>query len=90
MIDIKDQKFDTFNEWVNMASRYLTAHPRYNEGINYSEPHPFKATCFDSLGRLCLNGGDMRRADEQNAFPVYWIWPDQIGEALIAAWGGDQ
>lgn len=87
---VTHQRFDSHQQWVNRASRVLTAHPRYNEGINYSEPNPFKAVCFDSKGRLCRNGGDMARARDENAFPVYWLWPDQIGEVFLAAKGGAQ
>jgi len=64
-----DQQFPCFQTWVNKASSWLTRHERYGQF--------FKAICFDSFGRICLNGGDMRRADEDGAFPVYWVWPDQ-------------
>ena len=76
---ITSQKFDTFDRWVNNASRWLTSHPRHNEGLTYAEPNPFKAVCFDAKVRLCLNGGDFARARDENTFPVYWLWPDQIG-----------
>lgn len=66
---IKKQKFNSHIEWVNKASSWLTAHPNYGDY--------FKAICFDSFGRICRNGGDMSRAKEDNAFPVYWVWPDQ-------------
>ncbi len=80
---VEHQRFDTHQQWVNRASCVLAAHPRYNEGINYSEPSPFKAVCFDSKGRLCRNGGDMARARDEDAFPVYWLWPDQIGAVAL-------
>ena len=84
-----EQRFDNHQQWVNRASRVLTAHPRYNEGIDYMEPHPFKAVCFDAKGRLCRNGGDMARARDEDAFPVYWLWPDQIGEVALTAYRGE-
>ena len=84
----EDQRFDSHRQWVNFARRWLTSHPRYNEGANYSEPNPFKATCFDSKGRLCRNGGDMDRARDEDAFPVYWLWPDQIGDVFLRALAG--
>ena len=80
------QYFETFDQWVKWASQWLTAHDRYNEGINYSEPNPFRAICFDAKGRLCRNGGDFMRARDENAFPVYWLWPDQIGLVALQAW----
>lgn len=64
-----DQKFDSFNQWVNKASSWLTRHPMHSQF--------FKAICFDSKGRICSNGGDMAKARDEDAFPVYWIWPDQ-------------
>lgn len=84
---LERQRFDSHREWVNFASRVLTAHPRYNEGADWSEPNPFKAICFDAQGRHCQDGGDFRRADEEDAFPVRWLWPDQIGIAALAALG---
>ena len=64
-----DQCFTSHQEWVNKATSWLTRHPKYSEF--------FRAICFDSFGRIVKNGGDFRRADEDGAFPVYWIWPDQ-------------
>lgn len=63
------QSFSSFQEWVNKAQSWLTRHERYGEF--------FKAVCFDSKGRICKNGGDFKRAYDDNSFPVYWIWPDQ-------------
>lgn len=77
-----EQCFYTFGQWVNKASKWLTLHPRYNEGIDYPEPHPFKATCFDAKGRLCRNGKDFMRARDEDAFPVWWIWPDQVAQTM--------
>lgn len=82
------QKFDTFQHWVNMASSRLTSHHEYNNtehGKDGWRGHHFTALCFDMNGRRCRNGGDMQRARDEGAFPVWWIWPDQIIEALEAA-----
>lgn len=79
-----DQRFETFNQWVNCASDWLTDHPRYNEGADYPEPHPFRALCFDAKGRLCRNGVDFARARDEDVFPVRWLWPDQVGATIIA------
>lgn len=84
-----DQTFDCFQQWVNRASSWLTCHPEFNDTEQGESKgwrgHHFKALCFDSFGRRCRNGGDMQRAHDEGAFPVWWIWPDQIVEALQAA-----
>lgn len=65
-----NQRFETFQTWVNKASSWLTR----REG---------KAICFDAKGRQCLIGRDMERAHDEGAFPVRWIWDWQIGQALL-------
>lgn len=80
---IEEQKFDSFQEWVNRASRCLTAHPLYFQGDPANDEAYFKrfvAICFDTKGRLCANGGDFMRARDEGAFPVRWVWPDQVPE----------
>lgn len=86
-----DQTFDNFQQWVNKASSWLTCHHEYND-TQHGETkgwrgHHFTALCFDSLGRRCRNGADMQRARDEDAFPVWWIWPDQIVSALSADTG---
>lgn len=66
-----NQRFETFDEWVNKASSWLTRHPQY------SPARDFRAICFDSKGRICRMGADFMRADKEGAFPIYWVWPDQ-------------
>jgi hypothetical protein len=66
----QNQQFDTFDQWVNKASSWLTRHPLYCQGVH--------ALCYDTKGRLCTCGGDMMRARDEKAFPIKWIWPDQI------------
>lgn len=77
-----NQKFDCFEQWVNQATRRLTSHPAYNDtehGNNKGwRGHHFTALCFDSVGRRCRNGSDMMRARDEQTFPVWWVWPDQI------------
>ena len=63
------QSFENFNQWVHMASYWLTGHPKYCEC--------FRAICFDSSGMILSNGADFMRARDSGLFPVYWIWPDQ-------------
>lgn len=66
-----DQTFDTYQQWVNKASSWLTRHPDYRSGL-------FQPICFDAHGRHCRIGGDFMRAREEGTFPVRWLWPDQI------------
>ena len=40
--------------------------------------------CFDQLGRRVRNGGDFKRAELDSAFPVWWVWPDQIAALVMA------
>lgn len=85
-VPVEGQCFTSFQEWVNKASSWLTRHPQYNntehgETKGWRGRH-FTALCFDQKGRPIHNGGEMRRADEEGAFPVWWIWPDQIVPAL--------
>lgn len=81
-----DQTFDHFEQWVSKASSWLTCHSAYNDTqhgeVRGWRGHHFTALCFDSFGRRCSNGRDMQRARDEGAFPVWWIWPDQIVEAL--------
>lgn len=84
-----DQRFDSFDQWVAYASSWLTCHIDYNntehgEKKGWRGNH-FTALCFDSLGRRCRIGADMHRARDEGAFPVWWIWPDQIAEMVSRA-----
>jgi hypothetical protein len=87
-VAVRGQCFLTHGQWVEQASRVLTAHPKYHDTEHHGPakgwrgPH-FTALCFDQKGRRCRNGGDMRRADEEGAFPVWWVWPDQIAGLLM-------
>ncbi len=67
-----DQRFDSFTQWVDRASSWLTRR----------SPHE-KAICLDAKNRVCRNGGDMMRARDEGAFPVRWLWPDDV--AAMAA-----
>ncbi len=86
------QSFISHMEWVNKASSWLTdrgGHPEYNNtehgnAKGWRGPH-FTALCFDQKGRRCRNGGDFARAEDEKAFPVWWVWPDQIAPLLMAA-----
>lgn len=87
-----NQKFDTFEHWVNKASSWLTRHPCYNNTQHPTQTgdkgwrgEHFTAMCFDSLGRRCRIGRDFQRASDEGSFPVWWIWPDQIIDLVQSA-----
>ena len=86
IIPFEGQSFSSHQHWVNAATRCLTSHPKYNNTQSgdvkgYRGQH-FTAMCFDQKLRRVTNGGDFRRADEDGAFPVFWVWPDQIPELV--------
>jgi hypothetical protein len=92
-IPIPGQSFRNHAEWVSKASSRLTAHPEY---LNTEHGGPggwrgahFTALCFDQKGRRVRNGGDFKRAEEDGAFPVWWVWPDQIAPLLMQQGGGE-
>jgi hypothetical protein len=71
-----NQQFDSLQEWVNRGRSWLTRRHEID-----SNGHPYnRAICFDMKGRLVQNGGDFMRARDEDAFPVRWLWPDQIAE----------
>ncbi len=62
-----DGEFSCFETWVNKATSWIG-------GMN--------AACFDAKDRRCLNGGDMVRARDENAFPVrFWYGEDGQSKA---------
>lgn len=61
------QEFEHFHTWVNMASSWLT-----RRGPNA------RAICIDAKGRVCRIGKDFMRARDEGAFPVRWLWPDDV------------
>lgn len=81
-VPVPGQSFSSEQDWINRATRCLTAHPEYRntehgEGAGWRGPH-FTALCFDQKGRRVRMGADFKRATEDNAYPVWWVWPDQI------------
>lgn len=92
IIPIAGQSFATHQQWVNKASSWLTAHERYRNtehggGKGWRGQH-FTALCFDQKGRRCCNGAHMARARDEGAFPVWWVWPDQIAGLINPEWEG--
>jgi hypothetical protein len=71
-----NQSFPSYQTWASKASSWLTRHHRY-------DGKQFRAICFDAKGRLCTCGADFMRADKDGAFPVRWLWPDQVGEVAL-------
>lgn len=62
-----DQQFETFQTWVNKASSWLTRRG----------PHQ-RVICLDAKNRVCRIGMDMHRARDEGAFPVRWLWPEDV------------
>lgn len=88
-IPIEGQSFFTFNEWVNRANIWLTDHPEYLDtqyatDLKGWQGHHFTAMCFDQKGRRMRCGGDFMLARDENTFPVWWVWPDQIAALIMA------
>jgi len=54
-------QFDTFESWVNHATRALT-------GETGSVGEELKPYCVDAKGRRCHNGKDFMRARDEGAF----------------------
>jgi hypothetical protein len=59
-------QFDSFDDWVNHASRALT-----DLAGNYGES--ISAVCFDAKGRRCNIGGDFMRARDEGTFPIRYF-----------------
>ena len=89
-IAVDGQCFHCFQDWVNRARLQLTCHPEYHN-TEHGGPakgwrgHHFTTMCFDQKGRRCRIGSDFMRAEKEDAFPVWWIWPDQIVPVLKSA-----
>jgi hypothetical protein len=76
----RDQQFNSMQEWINKGNSWLTRRQRID-----SNGHPYnRAVCFDAKGRLVECGGDFQRAHDEGAFPVRWLWPDQIAEIALS------
>lgn len=88
-VPVSGQCFTSHQQWVNKASSWLTQHPHYRNTEHGDAKgwrgYHFTALCFDQQGRRVLNGADFQRAEDEQAFPVWWIWPDQIAPLLMAA-----
>lgn len=86
-VPVEGQCFTSFQQWVNKASSWLMRHPQFNntehgDGPGWRGKH-FTALCFDQKGRGVSQGSDFQRAHDEDAFPVWWIWPDQIAPLLM-------
>lgn len=89
---VEGQSFSSKQQWINTATSRLTSHPLYcntehGEKKGWRGAH-FTALCFDQKGRSVRNGGDFQRAEDDNAYPVWWVWPDQIAGLLMGS--GDE
>lgn len=77
---LREQKFEDFQDWVNTATRKLAYYERDANlrSVATTPPDLERAICFDTKGRRCLIGKDFSRARDEDAFPVRYIWPDQM------------
>jgi hypothetical protein len=75
-----NQQFDSFQEWVNKGTSWLTRHPLYSR----EDWRHFTAICYDTKGHRVTCGGDFQSASDEGAFPVRWIWPDQVADLCAA------
>lgn len=86
-VPIAGQSFSSQQDWINRARRVLTSHPDYRDTQHPKtkgwQGYHFTALCFDQQGRRCRNGGDFQRAENDGAYPIWWIWPDQIAGLLM-------
>lgn len=86
-VAVDGQFFGCHQDWVNRATRMLTSHPEYRDTSHPKklgwQGYHFTALCFDQKGRRCRNGGDFKRAQDENAFPVWFVWPDQIADLIM-------
>lgn len=89
-VPIPGQCFTSLHNWLGTATHRLTDHPLYldtqqrkrGDPVGYIGLH-WTALCFDQLGRRCYNGGDFMRADKENAYPIWYVWPDQIAQLIM-------
>jgi len=41
------------------------------------------AICFDALGRPVTSCNDVTRAHTEKAFPIRWLWPNQVARLAM-------
>jgi hypothetical protein len=61
-------QFDTFDDWVNHASRALT-----NLTLENGMGNSVAAICVDTKGRRCSCGHEFMRARDEGAFPIRYF-----------------
>lgn len=84
-IPVEGQYFSSFSDWVNSATSRLTAHRDYNNtehGDAGWRGRHFTALCFDQKGRRCTQGEHFMLARDDDSFPVWYVWPDQIPKIM--------
>lgn len=86
VVPVPGQSFSCQQDWINRARSVLTAHPQYLDTEHPKrkgwQGHHFKAMCFDQLGRRCRIGKDFQQAEDDGAYPIWWVWPDQLPALL--------
>lgn len=61
-------QFDTFDDWVNHASRALT-----NLTLVGGMSNSVAAICVDTKGRRCTCGFEFMRARDEGTFPIRYF-----------------
>lgn len=67
----QNQQFDNFDEWL-AKGQVWNRRPKTTE----------TPICFDTKGRICNGVEGFKRARDESAFPVRWLWPSQIPEIM--------
>lgn len=87
IIPIAGQSFASLTDWIANATARLTAHPSYRNTEHATRKgwngEHFTALCYDQQGRRCRDGSDFQRAQAEDAYPVWFIWPDQVAKLVI-------
>ena len=75
-----DQVFTSINEWYTRVGLDDAECIRLGKDLG---SHFYRSSLvFDAKGRRCLSYKDFQRAANEEAFPVWWVWPDQIPELV--------
>lgn len=82
----ENQQFEDFEQWVSHRGTWLAI--KNERTLDYQIPEPEDAAiCFDSRGRRLLRGRDFILAKKEGTFPVYWLWPEQVGSVALYSIG---
>lgn len=75
-----EQVFTSINEWYTHVD--LNDAECIRLGKELCSDFYRSSFVFDTKGRRCLSYKDFQRARDENAFPVWWVWLNQIPELV--------